>query len=205
MCESENFQVSFLSHVHGEEEQTTQFIKLHHRFIAPDDCPCASAEARDNSPGGLWCATCSCPICNLFIFSVVAITIYSYQLQWIAPMCILLTILCGLATWRLWRRTHVHAALYLSSILIILTPQLWRHPISVLACVVVTCLAAFFSVVSLIWAVLDLTVYTAVITPAKVSEPCDGMCGTCVSDPHCYAWSASVATSHPIVAIVQLL
>ena len=129
--------------------------------------------------------------------SIAAIADYS-RIEWYAPIACATysTIMSGVATVQLWRRSHVRI-IYLH---IDDGPAHLDKEGRRLRCDL--CVACFFALVSLAWAVVDL-VANAHISAAKktLPLPCYGICSTCTADPHCQAWSANVSLSTPIVAV----
>ena len=138
------------------------------------------------------------PFASWMAVSIGAVVSYA-QIGWMAPVCCACysTVLCGVATAQLWRRTHVRAAIYLTVVPEERSAE-QRRALRQRCCRPEVVLAAAFSLIALAWGVLDIAVNASVIAPAKGSIPCDGKCGSCESDPHCTAWAANITAQHPV-------
>lgn len=139
------------------------------------------------------------PFVTWLIVSIAAVAAYS-QIQWFAPIAcsVYSSLLCGVATYRLWRRTHVRAIIYLT---ISEGPETSQK--APLQCGREACLAAAFSLVALAWGITDAVAMAQVgrLRNSDLPQPCGGSCGNCSSDPHCTAWAATVTAAVPLVAV----
>lgn len=108
------------------------------------------------------------------------------------------TVLCAFATYRLWRRTHTRAAIYIvfdadASISAASKQRSATCRFDVMALLSVIVTAA--------WGTLNIVTNVVAIAPARALMPCDGECGTCSIDPHCRAWSEAVLANSSLAAI----
>ena len=108
--------------------------------------------------------------------------------------------MCCLAGHSLWRRTHSLRDKVAYMLIADVTRRPEPQPLPPVS-PVQTALACVCIVTSLGWAVLALSVNSAVIAPAKVTMPCDGECSSCEVDRHCRGWSANLTDDNPILAI----
>ena len=137
------------------------------------------------------------PFVGMTIFSAAAIIAYA-QLAWFAPIAcsIFSTLLSAVATYRLWRRTHVRAVLY-----IVVDDPAEKEAASS-RCGAEALLAGFFAVIALGWAIVDILGIVQIASARNaLPQPCGGVCGTCATDPHCAAWAANVSVTNPIVNV----
>ena len=136
----------------------------------------------------------------LFVWGIVSLlAIVSYgRMQWFGPIACaaFTTCVCAFATWQVWQRTHVRAAIY-----IVMDDQSTSSK-KKSRCPADALVALASVVITLVWGVLCI-VANSPIAKAKAldSYPCGGECGGCAVDPHCSAWAANVTLNHPIVNI----
>ena len=129
--------------------------------------------------------------------SVAAIVLYS-QIEWYAPIACATysTVMSGVATAQLWRRSHVRV-IYLQ---IDNGPKPVEKEDKRLRRDL--CVGCLFAVLSLSWAIVDIVAGAQISAASRTfPQPCNGLCGTCESDPHCREWAAHVALTTPIAAV----
>jgi len=138
------------------------------------------------------------PFIVWFFISIAAIIEYN-KIQWYAPVACASysTLLCGVATYRLWQHTHFQRAVQYHTQAN--DGEGGKKPYKY--CRPDTWIAGFFASVALIWAILDIVANASISKAKAYHMPCNGECGTCTWDKHCKEWAAGVMADNPLTQI----
>lgn len=137
------------------------------------------------------------PFVGWLIMSLSAIPAYA-AISWWAPIAcaVVTTIICGLATANMWRRSHSRAVIYL----VMEDPMTGSANETKNRCITRcdTWMALICMVICVVWASLCMVANASV---RRIEQPCPGLCGNCSVDFHCHAWAKEVRAAHSLTNI----